>query len=379
MLEKILREEIREAEQLFHGDIIKERASEYGFSKEQFIDFSTNVNALGPPKSVLESLKKNLCKISDYPPHEPEEVRRHLAEYANVPEEKIVLGNGSNQLIHLLARIFLERGDEALIVEPTFTEYSKAAKMQGSDISTVQLKESDGFSLDIEEFQEKMTQKTKLVFICSPNNPTGKTIPLQTLKETSEICKEFESYALIDEVFHEYCEDSQEHNTEEIELENLLFLRSFTKFYAVPGLRIGYLIAPEYLAKVIRNVKTRWSVNVLAQTAIKEIVKDSEFVSKTKKMTRKWKKFLARNLKKFTGLNTYPTDANFFLINIKKSGLNSTQMVEELLQKGIAVRECRDFKYLDENYIRINIRPINDCKKLIESLEEINSSGVLEE
>lgn len=373
MLENLL-EEVKDVEQLFHGDQLREKADQYGIPEDEFLDFSTNVNPLGPPDLVVNYLRENLGKISQYPTHQPVEVRKSLAGYAGVDREEIVLGNGSNELLYLLARVFLGKNDESIVVEPTFTEYSKAVKTQGSETVSVKLNENEDFRLKVDRINNKISKKTKLVFLCSPNNPTGRVVPLEDIENIIEICEENKAILLLDEVFYEYCDYSQKHKISKLDRDNLAILRSFTKFFAFAGLRFGYLIASSPIAKILRNAVPQWNVNILAQLAAEKAIEDSEFISRTKKVTGKGKEYLQEKLEKFNNLKFYPSDANFFLINISDTDFTASELVEKLLSRGIAIRNCSDFKYLDENYVRVNTRPKEDCQKLIENLTDIGLS-----
>ncbi len=378
MIEKFIKSENRNIEQLFHGDIVKNKASKYGYSKNEILDFSTNINPLGPPDSVLEFLRGKLGEISKYPPHEPLDLRRKLANYSGVSEEEIVLGNGSNDLIYFLARVFLKESDEVLISEPTFTEYSRAALMEGADVENVKLESDDNFEFSFEKFRDKISKDTKIVFLCSPNNPTGRRVPLKVLKNIVNICEDYGAITVLDEVFFEYTDSGRKYDIVDYDFNNLISLRSFTKFYSLPGLRIGYLIAPASTARILRRLKVRWNVNILAQLAAKKVTELDNFISKSLNSAEEGKEILYERLEKFSGLKAYPSSANFILLNLEKSKIFASELVDKLLKRGIAVRNCNDFKYLDDNFIRINARPPKDCEKLIKNLEDINSSDILE-
>lgn len=378
MIRNLLKNHVSKVKRMAHGELAREKALEYGIPGDQILDFSTNVNSLGPPASVMNSIRENLNVISRYPPNEPKELRGELAEYSKSSPEKIVIGNGSTELIYLLTKIFLDINDEVIIAEPTFTEYRKAVKVQGGKIRSIRLRKEEDYRLEPDSIQERISQDTKLVFLCSPNNPTGRMIPIDALKGVVETCEDYEALVVLDEAFYEYCDHPQKYNVAEMKFNNLISIRSLTKFYALAGLRIGYVIAPTPLAKVMREVKVQWNVNFLAQIAAKEAVKDFEFAARTKEQTKKGKNFLWKELKKFGGLKTYPSHANFFLINLSNSNISSNELVEGLLMRGITIRDCSNFKFLDGNFVRACARPLEDCKKLIECMNEINSKGDLD-
>ncbi|KXB06562.1 hypothetical protein AKJ52_02065 [candidate division MSBL1 archaeon SCGC-AAA382C18] len=374
-MKELVRDFIQDIEQPFHGDIVKRKAKKYGIDKDEILDLSTNVNPIGPPNSVINSIKKNIGNISKYPPHQPENLRNILADYSGSSRDNIVLGNGSNELFYLLCRVFLNPNDEVVIAEPTFSEYSKAIKTQGGKLRSVQLREEKDFNLEVERMKDKINSDTKLVFLCSPNNPTGQMVSLDDLRDILERCKSCKSILVFDEAFYEFCDNPEIFNVAEMELGNLVSVRTLTKFYGLPGLRIGYMILPPKISKIFRQIQVQWNVNILAQIAAKEAVRDDKFVKETKRAIKESKNYLLRKLKNFDELEVYPSDANFFLLKLSSTAYTSHELVEELIKEKIAIRSCDDFRFLDENFVRVNIAKKKDCKRFIESLEEIFSTS----
>ncbi len=369
MSEKYLKKELLGLKQLFHGDQVEKRMETDGTFHDEVIDFSTNVNPLGPPLKVLDAIKNNLEKISDYPQHQPKKLREALADYSGFSPENIVVGNGANELIHLIARSTVSSGDEVLIVEPTFTEYSKASRVQGASVKSVPLKAEHDFKFRTSDLIEKLSSETELLFLCSPNNPTGNTISESDLRKVVETCSDFETLVVLDEAFHEYCDTVCYDNIIE-DFDNLISLRSLTKIYSLPGLRIGYAIAQGSLAESLRNVQVRWNVNSLAQVAAEEAVKCSDFLAQTRERIPKERESFLEKLKEFN-LKAYPSEANFLLLDLSPSRLNSSTLSKNLFQNGIAVRQCDDFEFLSESYIRVSVRPKEDYEQLLNSLESI--------
>lgn len=372
-MKKNLRKEVKKAEQFFHGDSVRKKAAKYDISDDEIIDFSINVNPLGPPDSVIKSLKENIESISKYPNQTPQDLKNRLAEYAGTSPDRIIIGNGSNDLIYLITRSIVKREDKVTIVEPTFTEYRKAVMNQGGKIETIRLREQDDYRFNLKYPEYEIKKDTKLIFLCSPNNPSGGMIPLDQLKTLLRKAERSNTTVVIDEAFLEFCDNPNKYNTAELDFENLIILRSFTKFFGIPGLRFGYGIVPDNISEELAKTQVNWNVNSLAQIAAKVAIKDKRFIKETRRTIEKGKKFLKNSLENIENLRVFPSDANFFLIKITDNSLNASKILEKLLEKGIAVRPCQDFKYLSENYFRTSVRTKEDCKKLVINLREILS------
>ncbi|KXA92660.1 hypothetical protein AKJ65_07220 [candidate division MSBL1 archaeon SCGC-AAA259E19] len=366
MTKELLREETKNAKELFHGDKVLRAGKK---EVKEVIDFSTNTNPYGPPPELLRKIGENLEKISTYPPHQPRNIRKKIAEHCDSTPEKIVLGNGCNELIYLIARSFLSKEDETVTVEPTYTEYSKAAKLQGSTPKAIRLREEESFELEMEDLKG-ISEETKLVFLCSPNNPTGNLHKEKVLEGAAEICEEKKSLLVLDESFIEFTGREREYGPIHGGSENVIVLRSLTKFYSIPGLRVGYAVAPKPIAQSLRKAQPQWNVNGLSLLAAGEAVKSSKYRGKTRAKIRKNGTFLSESLSRL-GVNTYPWDANFLLSDFSSLNTDAQNIAKKLLEKGIGVRMCDDFKFLDKNYIRMSFRPKKECEKLIESLKEI--------
>ncbi len=335
---------------------------------KNIIDFASNSNPKGVSEKALEAVKNNLDKISNYPDSGCTKLREALAGYVGVKPENVIAGNGSAEIIRLFCEFFLNKGDVVLILIPAFSEYEENAMLFGGEIISIKLNSGNNFKLNIAKIPGKINNKIKIVFLCSPNNPTGQSIPGEdVLKLAVENPKTF---IFLDEAFIEF--SGQESLASEVEKhKNLFVLRSMTKFFALAGLRIGYGVGNKNLIKKLSDAKLEWNVNVLAQAAAIGSLRDKEYIKNSKTLMEKEKQNLFNELLGIPELIVYPSDANFFLINIKRTGFSSPEMKNELLKKSILIRDCSNFRGLNKNYIRVCVRTREENEKLVSALEEI--------
>ena len=364
-----LRHEVRNLKEVEHGGEIWK----YLGSGKEILDFSSNANPLGPSRKVLRVLRKSLSLISFLPDSDSSSVREAIAEYLGRPirPSNIIVGNGSTELIHLFALTFVNKGEECIIPIPTFGEYEIAVRRVGGKPRFLRLKPSDGFTLKIDKILEDVKpRRTKAVFICNPNNPTGQVVPqpdiIRLLDETLSV----NVMVFLDESYIEFSSESSLVSLVE-KYPNLFVLRSLTKVFSLMGLRIGYGVASEELVKFMSKAKISWNVNVLAQIAAVVALKDRSYLEKVKRTIEKERKFLFRELQKIKGFQVLPTKANFFLVNIENFGFSAPNLKEQLLKHGILIRDCSSIRGLDSCYIRISVRRRLENRKLLETLRHL--------
>jgi len=340
-----------------HGGNIYEARRKY---KRKIIDFSANINPLGLSPKAKEIILKNLDKIPYYPDPKAEALIRKIAQYWGISEESILLGNGSVNLIYLIT--FAYRPKTALIPEPIFSEYERASKTLGSKVKFLNLKEDDGFRLKC-----SYIPKADVVFICNPNNPTGNIIV-----EKSSIEKILAKLIVIDEAFMDFLPNEMDYTLvwHASKNENIIVLRSFTKFFALPGLRIGYLISHPKTVKRLKGFQPPWEINVLGQLVAEAVLDDREYIKETHKIISRERKFLFEEVKRIEGLRPYPSVTNFLLIKIEKDHMNSNMLKKGLIKRGILVRDCSNFRSLGNKFIRIAVRSHKENFYLLSVLKE---------
>ena len=367
-IESLIRDNVKNLKPCVHGAEVLGAAEESGLFPQDILDFSSSVNPLGPSKKALEAAKKAFSQIAAYPDSNSNELRQIIANhFGSINKQNIVVGNGSTELMYLFADTFLKKGETALIPAPSFGEYESAVRKTGEIPKFVKLGRS--FNVEAATFEKEMSG-AKIIFLCNPNNPTSMLIPKETLTDIIERALDHDSLVFLDEDFLEFVEEEKtltrigKINT----YPNLFILRSFTKIFGLTGLRVGYGVANEEIINVLSCAKIPWNVNCLAQAAAVAALKDEEHLQVTRELIKKEKDLLHAELGKFDSFKFLSPDANFFFIDIHKSGFTASELKSKLLKHGILIRDCTSFRGLDEFYVRIAVKTRVENEKLIETL-----------
>lgn len=369
-IENLVKESIRNLKPCVHGGEVLDAAAKSGFRREDVLDFSSSVNPLGPSKKALEAAINAFKEIPSYPDSNSNELRQTIADYYKLTKDNVIVGNGSTELMYLFAETFMKKGDTAVIPAPTFGEYENAVRKTGEEIKFVKMNKN--FNIDESDLKREMSG-AKIVFLCNPNNPTSILIPNKTLTSIVEHALQQDSLVFLDEDFLEFVENektlSMIHKIHDYP--NLFILRSFTKIFALTGLRVGYGIASEEIVNAMLCAKIPWNVNCLAQAAAIAALKDEEHLKVTRMFIKKEKAQLAATLNEIKSFKVYPSAANFFFIDIRKSGLTAAELKNKLLSHGILIRDCTSFRGLDEYYIRVAVKTRTENERLIEAFKQI--------
>lgn len=348
-----------------HGGNVARYQREWGWKREEMADFSANLNPLGPPDSVLEAMREALAHIADYPDPDGEIVRAALAEKWGVPVDRFLLGNGAAELIFLAMRLIRPR--RIATVAPAFREYEQAAKLEGSEIVRILLPAETGFAVKREPLLTILPDVDMLV-LANPNNPTGRCVDRTVMLDLLQAAADGDKWLLIDEAFLDFLPDEEDRSLIPYVTgsDRLIVVRSMTKFYSVPGIRIGYLAASDRLVERMRGIQVPWSVNALAQAAALAALGDCEFQEKTFRWLASERTFLAERLRE-KGYRVFPSDANFLLV--RREDVDMERLWPKLAAKGLFVRDCRSFAGLDETYFRTAVRTREENLRLVAALE----------
>jgi L-threonine-O-3-phosphate decarboxylase len=368
-VENLVKDSIKNLKPCAHGGEILDAAGKSGFRREEILDFSSSVNPLGPSEKALEAAKNSFKEIATYPDSNSNELRQAIADHFDgLSKTNVIVGNGSTELMYLFAEAFMKKGDTAVIPAPTFGEYESAVRKTGETPKFVRLDKN--FNVDADVFAREMVG-AKIVFLCNPNNPTSILIPTETLKGIIEEALAQDSLVFLDEDFLEFVENEKALSMiNKIKAyPNLFILRSFTKIFGLTGLRVGYGIASEEIINVLLCAKIPWNVNCLAQAAAVAALKDEEHLRVTRELIKNEKAFLSTELEKIKSFKVFPPDANFFFIDIRKSGLTAAELKNKLLRQGILIRDCTSFRGLDEYFIRVAVKTRVENERLIEALK----------
>lgn len=350
-----------------HGGNIESVAEKYNLVIDNIIDFSANINFVGPPPDVYSKLREELEAIKRYPEVDSKNLKEKSAKKYGFEKENYIFGNGAVELIYILVKVLKPK--KSLVCAPTFSEYEKALQTVNSQIDYHYLKKEDKFKLQIEELKKDLTDEIDLFFLCNPNNPTGNFISKEKVKQILEHNETHDIFTVIDEAFVDFLGRNISARSLLKKYNNLFILRSLTKFFAVPGLRLGFGIGRQNLIAKMNGYKDPWNVNVLAQKAGEIILNQDEYIKLTKKAVYKEKLFLYDELKKFKNIEIYYPNANYIFIDLEDSEFSSTKVYEKLAKEGILIRNCSNYVGLDENYIRIAVKSRKDNKKLLDKLK----------
>ncbi|MGM7722380.1 histidinol-phosphate transaminase [uncultured Metabacillus sp.] len=330
-----------------------------------FFDFSANINPLGPPPELKESLFKAYDQFERYPDPDYRKETKLVAAHERLYEDVVLLTNGGSEAIFLVAQLF--SGKKALIIEPTFSEYERACYVYRLSVSHVSLQLDHDFSFPLEKVLSKI-EEVDVVFLCRPNNPTGTVVAIEDIKELLEKGLECQTTIVIDEAFIHFLPSEITDLTHLMDtFSNLILLRSLTKIYAIPSLRLGYVIArPEIIVQLKKN-QIPWSINGIVASFLPSLVAQDGFIEATKSWLQGQLKLLTTE---FTKLGFYysPTCVNFYLLKDLNQDTNTEELLEFLLDNKIIPRHTHTFKGLDGNYLRMAVRSAEENNYLLETL-----------
>jgi len=341
-----------------HGGHIVDARRVHG---PRVIDFSASINPLGMTSSLKRSLNASMDRILHYPDPASSALVKRIGAFSQVPEENIVVGNGSIELIYLLAHAFLPK--KVLIPVPTFSEYERAARAVGARTQFLKLSAKGGFALP-----RCAGLRADMAFLCNPNNPTGNLLAFDR-KLSVWRC----GITVIDEAFIDFLPDGKKHTfvAEAVRSKGIVVLRSFTKFFALPGLRLGYLIGHRDTVARLKAHQYPWSVNALAQAAGEAVLEDKGYCKESIAYVEKERDYLFRGLSRIEGLTVYSSAANFLFARIDQKGMTAPLLKTRMLRQGILIRDCSNFRSLSEMYFRVAVRTRSENRKLLEALRKV--------
>jgi threonine-phosphate decarboxylase len=375
-LSKLVKESLRNLSPCVHGGNVWEISEKYKIPLDQLIDFSISTNPLGIPEKALENIRQSLDLVYHYPDPDHEWLLEALSKSADVEPNNVVVGNGSTELIYLFTEVFLEKGFEVVIPVPTFNEYKAATARFGGEKKFVKCEVTKNFKLNFEELERAVNGKTRIVFICNPNSPTGCLYERDELLKFIGFAAKNSVLVFLDEDYIDFVDDSKRYSMAEYvnDYDNLFVLRSLTKFFGLAGARIGFGIGFPRMVKIMKNAKMPWSVNSLAMFGAVEAVNDEEFIKKSRLLLQRSKREMLEMLREISWLKVYPSETNFLLIEIIQGDLTSTQLREGLAGRGFLIRDCKDFDELNNRFFRVTIRRPDENRKLITEIKSFSKT-----
>ncbi|MSS63507.1 pyridoxal phosphate-dependent aminotransferase [Velocimicrobium porci] len=337
----------------FHGSDLEKIEQIYGIKKENITSFSANVNPLGVSFRLRETLSSHIDAITSYPDREYTSLRNAISQYIKASPSHILVGNGSTELISLFIQI--RHPKKALIVGPTYSEYEREISLGGGRSHYFSLKEQSDFSLNLEELCESLHTDIDLLVLCNPNNPTSSIITRSDMRKILDVCKQNDIFVMVDETYVEFAEHMEEITSIPLAdyYNNIIILRGISKFFAAPGLRLGYAVCGnEDLIKEINQKKNPWTINSLAAIAGEIMFGDDEYKQQTTNLIHSERTRICNILASCPNIKVYPPSANFVLVKLLKEGITSSDLFDAAIQKGLMIRDCSTFPFLDNHFIR---------------------------
>lgn len=327
------------------------------------IDFSININPLGMPEAAQSALHAAVADCGRYPDIEGAQLKKAVSRMLHIPEAYLLFGNGASELF--MACVHGIRPKKTVIPVPSFYGYEYAAGAAGGEIIYYKMSEADGFCPG-EDFFALLTQETELLFLANPNNPAGTVMSREYVGKLLTHCQNKGIYVVLDECFMEFCAGDNSMLKEIGHFRNLILMRAFTKTFAIPGVRLGYLVcADDGLMQKIKRHLPEWNLSGFAQAAGLACAMQKDYIEKTVDYTAKERAFLKAGLKRL-GVNVILGEANFLLI------FSETDLYEKLLEKGILIRDCRNFRGLSKGYYRIAVKSRRENEVLLKRIGEID-------
>ena len=338
------------------------------YRNETELDFSVNVNPFGIPEKVKSAMHEAIERCEHYPDIENTELISKISKKYRISEENILPGNGASELFAAIVHAL--RPEKILLPVPSFYGYEKAAEAAEADIIYYKMKEEDGFCLT-EDILLELTEDVDLLFLADPNNPVGNVLDDTLLDKICEKCRENNITVVLDECFIEFTKKAgffERHDLKEYQ--NVIVVKAFTKLYAIPGVRLGFLFCGNReLTDRIKLHLPEWNISTIAQAAGAAALEEEEYCHRTIEFIEKERAWLKEALSQ-AGITVYPGEADFLLLRSKRA------LYSDLLQKKILIRDCRNYKGLTDGYYRIAVKSRQENEKLIAALRELYETGV---
>ena len=354
-----MRESLSEIEEYVPGRSIQEVAKQLNFDPNKLVKLSSNESPLGLSPNVSKAICEHLEDMHIYPEVCSPDLRSAISEYVGYPLENIVIGNGGDGVLDTIVRLFVDKSEQTIIPIPTFSFYELTTRISNGIPKFI--KRNKDFSVPLEKLISSVNKKTKIIFLCTPNNPSGN---IMSEKDVRTIVESVDCIVVCDEAYVEFTDSSCSHLVREYK--NLIVTRTFSKAFGLAGLRIGYAIIPEWIFGKYMKVNQPFGVNKMGVTAGIAALKDKGYLNRTVELAKKGREFFRLNIP----FKVYPSEANFVLIDV--SPLRSKYVLSELLKEGIIVRDCSSFRGAGDSLIRITVGTEQQNEKVVHALNKID-------
>ena len=355
----------------FHGSDLEEIEKYYGIPKETIVGFGANVNPLGLSDTIKKEITENLNILMTYPDRNYTTLKQVIGDYCHVRPEHVVVGNGSTELISMLIQHLKPR--KALLVGPTYSEYERELGLCGGEMVYHNLSPENEFQINLEEFLDCLDDSIDLLIMCNPNNPTSSAVSVNNMEYILKKCVQKNIFVMVDETYVEFAPDIEEVTCMSFveHFKNLMVIRGVSKFYAAPGLRLGYGVTSNMaFTHLLKTHQNPWSLNSMGAFAGEKMLMDQEFISRTRSLIHAERERIYEELNNIPYLHTFRPIATFFLVKILKEGVTSFDVFDHLIRKGLMVRDCSSFQNLEGEYFRFCIMNPEDNTRLLNGLKE---------
>ncbi|MGB5823936.1 MAG: histidinol-phosphate transaminase [Proteocatella sp.] len=352
-----------------HGANLFELSKKYNFNIDEILDFSSNINPFGANSKAVEYVRNHMDIVSIYPDPEYINLKNSISLYCNCKREDIMLGNGATSLISNYIKYISP--EKSLLIQPAYSEYENELNDVGSQIERFFLDKNNDFKIDKQEIVNFINgNDIDLLIICNPNNPTGTIL---SKNEIEYISKNISANILIDETYIEFS-DKEVYSATSLTTanSNIFVIRGTSKFFSTPGIRLGYAITSDIEAQKFINSKFHlWDINIVASTMGEIMFSDKDYIQDTYAKISTEMTYLKNSLSSFESIKAYPSSGNFILCEILDKNFDAVDIYNELIKKGIAIRNCSSFTGLDNTFFRICTLSHSSNELLIEELGNI--------
>ncbi|MFV0341548.1 MAG: pyridoxal phosphate-dependent aminotransferase [Anaerocolumna sp.] len=356
----------------FHGSDLEKIEKVYGIKKEHITSFSANVNPLGISPILRATLSEKIDAITGYPDREYTSLRNSIAGYCQTDIDNVLVGNGSTELISLFIQFISPK--HSIILAPTYSEYEREISLSGGEFTYFYLEEKEDFRLNTDKLIAQLHDDIDLLVLCNPNNPTSSALRTGELNKILATCKKHNIFCLVDETYAEFAQNIEEVSAIPLvnDFNNLIVLRGISKFFAAPGLRLGYAVCSHIeVLHTINERKNPWTINTLASIAGEIMFTDTAYIKATKNLINSERNRIQDILSPYKSIKLYPSNANFILLKILKKDITAFTVFDAAIRKGLMIRDCSSFAGLDDSFIRFCFMSPDQNDALLEVLKVI--------
>ncbi len=355
----------------FHGSDIEVIAKRYELDVSSIIPYASNVNPLGFSPKARKALINNIDAIQTYPDRDYLSLRTSISKYCNCSPDQLILGNGTSDLIRLTFETISPK--KTMIVGPTYSEYARVAELSGSQVEKYMLKNLDDFEMDVDMFSKALNESIELLVLCNPNNPTGKLLNREQMGTILTRCLQLGIFVMVDETYIEFVKDVDLSSCISLvkRYSNLIVLRGVSKFFAAPGIRLGYAITNnDDFLNATSNNKVPWNINTYASVA-GVMFEDEKFINLTKSLIHTERNLIYSALSSRKSIKVFKPEANFILIKLLKEEQTANEVFDYCIKKGFMIRDCTDYEGLGDKFVRFCFMKPEQNDNMVNTILEI--------